>query len=297
MFAPSTRLLRSLLPADNYVCQLCRKPRAFSTRTSLQSGHSKWATIKHDKGKNDAAKNKQRSVFSHEIANASKFYGPDPNTNARLALAISLAKKAGVPKANIESAIARGQGVSASGAALEPVTVEAIFPPSVAVVIDCLTDNKLRILADIRHLIKQHQGSVTPTNYLFEKKGQIIFKPKEGLGADEVLDTALEAAPGVLDVVEGADGRVVVFTEPADTKGTGETLSGALGLEVEESEIIWDPNEDTKVEISDEEAAQALSGFAEKLQDISGVQAMYMNASQGNISDATWADLQSRLAV
>lgn len=72
MFTPSRRLLRSLWPADNYVCQLCQKPRAFSTRAPLRSGHSKWATIKHDKGKNDAAKNKQRSVFSHELANASK---------------------------------------------------------------------------------------------------------------------------------------------------------------------------------------------------------------------------------
>lgn len=187
--------------------------------------------------------------------------------------------------------------MSASGVALESVTVEAIFPPSVAVVIECQTDNKLRILADIRHLVKQHQGNVTPTNYLFEKKGQIIFKPKEGLGADEVLDAALEAVPGVLDVVEGAEGRVVVFTEPADTKGTGEALSSALGLEVEESEIVWDPNEDTKVEIPDEETAQVLGGFAEKLQDISGVQAMYVNAVQGSIGDATWADLQSRLAV
>lgn len=202
-----------------------------------------------------------------------------------------------MPKANIEAAIARGQGVSAAGAALEAVTVEAILPPSVAVVIDCQTDSKLRTLAEIRQLVKKYQGNVTPTSYLFEKKGQIIFKPKEGLGADEVLEAALEAAPGALDVVEGAEGRVVVFTEPADTKGVGEALSGALGLEVEESEIIWDPNEDTKVQIPDEEAAQVLSGFAEKLQEISGVEAMYMNANQGDVSDATWTELQSRLTV
>ncbi|TKA71829.1 hypothetical protein B0A49_06172, partial [Cryomyces minteri] len=167
------RALRRATYPDVYVCRRCQHGQRFSTSAPLQSGHSRWSTIKHDKGKNDAIKNKQRSIHAHEISQASKVYGPDPNINPRLAHAIATAKKSGFAKASIEAAIARGQGVSASGAKLESLTIEAILPPSVAVVIDCETDNKLRTLADVRLLIKHYEGNVTPTNYLFAKKGRI----------------------------------------------------------------------------------------------------------------------------
>ncbi|KAK5194224.1 hypothetical protein LTR16_007105, partial [Cryomyces antarcticus] len=197
-------------------------------------------------------------------ANIKAVYGSDPNINPRLAHAIATAKKSGFAKASIEAAIARGQGVSASGAKLESLTIEAILPPSVAVVIDCETDNKLRTLADVRLLIKHHEGSVTPTNYLFAKRGRIVFQ-KEGIGADEVLEGALDA--GALDVTEDAEGKVVVYTEPNDTKATAETLSSLLGLEAERSDIIWDPNVDTKVGLEDEQSVKDLSDFVEELQE------------------------------
>ena len=155
-------------------------------------------------------------------------FGPDPKSNPRLALAVSSAKRAGFPKASIETAIARGQGTSASGAALEPLVIEAIFPPSVAAIIDCLTDSKLRTLQDVRLLIKNHEGSVTPTNYLFEKKGRVVFHKKEGIGADEALEAALEV--GALDVVEDEEGKVVMFTEPSITMMAGEQLARSLTL-------------------------------------------------------------------
>ncbi|OCK79553.1 YebC-like protein [Lepidopterella palustris CBS 459.81] len=289
------RLLTKFWFSDSYTCSACRSSRFLSTSTPLRSGHSKWATIKHDKAKNDASKNKQRADFSHEISTACKMFGPDPNTNPRLALAISTAKKAGVPKTIIENALARGQGVSASGAALESVVVEAIMPPSVATVIDCQTDNKLRTLADIRLIIKEHDGTVTPTDYLFGKKGRITFLEKEGVGVDEVLEQALDA--GALDVVEGEDGKVVVFTETNETKSTAQALSSSLGLEIKETEIIWDPNEETKVGIEDEEAAKRLSKFLDKIRDISGVQGVYMNFAQGSIDDGLWSDLRRRVAA
>lgn len=266
-----------------------------STSASLQSGHNKWSTIKHDKGKNDAAKNKQRSIFSHEISTASKIFGPDPNINPRLALAISTAKKAGVPKSLIESAIARGQGISASGAALESVVVEAMLPPAVATVIDCQTDNKLRTLADIRLLIKEHEGSVTPTTYLFEKKGRIVFREKDGVGVEEVLEEAVEV--GALDVIENSEGKVVIFTETNETKATAQALASSLGLEIDETDIIWNPTEDTKVELEEEEAAKRLGRFLEELQEISGVQGVYMNIAQGSIDDTLWSELQSRITA
>ena len=313
MSAAPRRLLAGTRFSDPYTCGTCRKCRFLSTSASLQSGHNKWSTIKHDKGKNDAAKNKQRSIFSHEISTASKstspyfkvyleanirftvVFGPDPNVNPRLALAISTAKKAGVPKSLIETAIARGQGISASGAALESVVVEAMLPPAVATVIDCQTDNKLRTLADIRLLIKEHEGSVTPTTYLFEKKGRIVFREKDRVGVEEVLEEAVEV--GALDVIENSEGKVVIFTETNETKATAQALASSLGLEIDETDIIWNPTEDTKVELEEEEVAKRLGRFLEELQEISGVQGVYMNIAQGSIDDTLWLELQSRITA
>ncbi|OCL07187.1 YebC-like protein [Glonium stellatum] len=295
MSAAPRRLLARTWFSDPFTCSSCRRRRLLSGSAPLQSGHNKWSTIKHDKGKNDAAKNKQRSIFSHEISTASKIFGPDPNVNPRLALAISTAKKAGVPKALIESAIARGQGISVSGAALESVIVETMLPPAVATVIDCQTDNKLRTLADIRLLIKEYEGSVTPTTYLFEKKGRIIFREKNGVGIDEVLEEALEA--GALDVIVNNEGKVVVLTKTNETKSTAQALANSLDLEIDETDIIWDPNEDTKVELKDKEVANHLNGFLEELQEITGVQGVYMNIAQGSLDNALWSELLSRITT
>src|ERR1700753_3936361 len=106
-------------------------------------------------------------------------FGPDPQLNSRLALEIEKARKGGFPKALIESAIARGQGKSATGEALENVTIEAIFPGNIAVVLDFETDSRLRTLSNVRNIVKKSSGNVTPTAYLFKKKGQIVFRLKE----------------------------------------------------------------------------------------------------------------------
>jgi transcriptional/translational regulatory protein YebC/TACO1 len=111
--------------------------------------YRKWASIKHDKAKNDAGKSKQRSLLTRDITLAVKMAGPNPDMNPRLALALVTAKKNAVPKASIEAAMARGQGLSATGAALESLVLEAILPPSIATIIECQTDNKLRALADL----------------------------------------------------------------------------------------------------------------------------------------------------
>jgi YebC/PmpR family DNA-binding regulatory protein len=230
--------------------------------------------------------------MAKEIENAVKLSGPDPNTNPRLALAISIAKKAGIPKANIEAALARGKGISLTGAALESVTLEAILPPSVATVIDCLTDNKLRALADLRLLVKDCGGNVTPIGYLFERKGKVVFRKKEGLGVDEILDPALDA--GALDVEEDDEGRIILYTEPMQTKSTAETLAKDLELEIEQTEIIYDPNEDTKVGLDDEEAVKSLGKFLDVLQDFPGIQGVYLNWKKGEIPEELWAELQSK---
>ncbi|ORY03581.1 transcriptional regulator TACO1-like protein [Clohesyomyces aquaticus] len=285
--------------------------RVYPNKNLALNDCRKWASIKHDKAKNDAGKSKQRVLMTRDISNAVKrrcIYpahipqanqytvgGPDPNMNPRLALAISTAKKNAVPKATIEAAVARGQGLSASGAALENVTLEAMMPPSIATVIECQTDNKLRALSDIRLIIKEAGGTVSSIGYMFAKKGRIILQKKAGIGADEVLEEALEV--GALDVVEDDEGRVVVYTEPAEMKTTAETLAGKLAMEIEESDIIWDPNEDTMVPLDDEEAAQKLSEFLDDLQEVQGIQGVYTNWAKGAVSEEVWVDLRSKVAV
>ncbi|GAB7353425.1 hypothetical protein MBLNU459_g3896t1 [Dothideomycetes sp. NU459] len=289
-------LARSTPCRQAYRCLSRRAARCFHGTAPVRSGHSRWSKIKHDKGKVDAARNKRNSIFAQEIATASKLFGADLNANPRLVDLIQDAKSAGFPKANIEAAIARGQGRSLSGASLEAVTVEAILPQNVAVVIDCETDNKLRTLQDVRLIVKSSGGNITPTSYLFTRKGRTVFAKKDDVGVDDVFDPALEA--GALDVIEDAEGRVVVFTEPNETKATGETLSASLQLDIASSDIIWDPNHDTRVPLDDESAVHDLGAFVDALQDKEGsVQGVYMNVAQGSIEEGAWADLQSRITA
>ncbi|KAF2878529.1 transcriptional regulator-domain-containing protein [Massariosphaeria phaeospora] len=303
MSQPFRRLARPLLSAERAAIRPIRcfqhhqveQARSFSSCPAVNSGHSRWSTIKHDKGKADATKSKQRAQMTKDITNAVKLAGANANMNPRLALAITTAKKSQVPKASIEAAIARGQGLSATGAALESVIIEAILPPSVATIIECQTDNKLRALSDIRLIIKEAGGTVSSVGYMFEKKGRIRFQQKDGVGADEVLEPALEM--GVLDVVEDEEGRVVVFTDPTQTKTTAESLAKILELEIEDSETIYDPSENIMVPLDDEPAAKEFSNFLDKLEDVSGVQGVYTNWSKGSISEDVWQDLRSKVSV
>ncbi|KAF2165036.1 hypothetical protein M409DRAFT_24423 [Zasmidium cellare ATCC 36951] len=277
----------------SFICQRCWT-RNFTSTSQLQSGHNRWSKIKHDKAKVDAGKNRQRSIFAQEIATASRLFGPDVNMNPRLADLVTKAKREGFAKASIEGAIARGQGRSLSGASLESVTVEGILPNNVAVIVECETDNKLRTLAEVRLIMKEHGGSTTPSSYLFAKKGKITLEGKEGLGADEALEAALEA--GATDVTEDEDGRVVIWAEPAETRAVGDAISKALDVQIATSEIIWDPNEDTKVGVPNEEAADELGSFVEKMHEREAtVQSISLNVSQGNLTLDAWKDLQSRL--
>jgi len=174
--------------------------------------------------------------------------------------------------------------------------VEGILPGNVAVIIDCETDNRLRTLADVRLVLSKHGGSSTPAAYLFAKKGRITFEKKDGVGVDEVFEPALEA--GALDVVEGDEGQVVVFTEPTETTAAGARLSQVLDMNISASEIIWDANEDTKTPLESDKAAVELVRFVEVLQDKeSMVQGIYMNIAQGSVAEEPWSELQSRITA
>ncbi|KAJ5033418.1 uncharacterized protein L3040_008534 [Drepanopeziza brunnea f. sp. 'multigermtubi'] len=288
----TSRGLRSFVSREVSVCSRC----LFSTSSSVLSGHNRWSKIKHDKGAVDAKKNVQRSIFSREIALASKLYGGDPNMNPRLAAILVNAKKAGFPKASMESAIARGQGKSATGAALENFTLEVIVPPTVAMIIETETDNKARTMMDLRHLVKVHGGTVTPTTYLFQKRGRVAFSADDGkTSVDDVLDDAIEA--GAEDVEADDDGGIVVWTEPNRTTAAANALHKSHGLKVESADIIWDANEDTKVPLDGEhmDAVKGLSALLDALQDNPNVQGVYANAAQGSLTDEVWEELVGKL--
>ncbi|TKA22699.1 hypothetical protein B0A50_07792 [Salinomyces thailandicus] len=292
--APSRGLSIALKSTTPYICPSCRQ-RALTTTPTLLSGHNRWSKIKHDKGRADAAKNKQRSIFAGEISTASKLFGPDPNMNPRLADLITKAKREGFAKASIEAAIARGQGRSLSGLNLESVTVEGILPNNVAVIVECETDSKARTLMEVRSAInKAAGGSITPSSYLFTKRGRIVFEAKEGVDAVEGLNAAVEA--GAIDVDQDEEGRLIVITEPADVKHAGASVSKALDLQISTSDIVWEPNDDTSVGLESQDAGQELCAFVDLLREKeAGVQAISMNVARGSLSDDAWNDLQSRL--
>lgn len=291
--APSRGLYSAIAKSRNAHAKLCQL-RCLHTTPAARSGHNRWSKIKHDKGKNDAIKNRQRSVFAQEIATASKIFGPDPNMNPRLADIITKAKREGFAKASIETAIARGQGRSTSGVNLESVTIEAILPNNVGLMVECETDNRLRTLADVRKVIKDNGGIASPASFLFEKRGRIVFDKKEQITSVEVFDAALDA--GATDIDDLPDGRVVVYTEPERTRMIGDVLSQTFKLEVATSGIVWDPNPETKVDLLDNNAAQDLCTFVDELHDSdSNVQGLAMNLAQGPVDAELWSELQERV--
>lgn len=194
----------------------------------------------------------------------------------------------------MEAAIARGQGKSTSGAALQKVTIELIMPPTIAMIIDAETDNSNRTLGDLRHLIKVHGGSVTPTSYLFQKKGCVVFeKDEKNLDVDDVMDEAIEAGAEDLEVDD--EGNIVVWTDPSMTTAAAEALKKKFDIKIASSDIIWDANEDTKVPLEPGEPLQKLTAFIDAARDNPNVQGIYANVAQGSVEDEAWEDLTDRL--
>ncbi|KAF6223335.1 hypothetical protein HO133_000177 [Letharia lupina] len=205
-----------------------------------------------------ASVTKQRSTLTQDLQLASKQYGADPQFNPRLATVITAAKKQGFPKASIENAIARGQGRSPTGAALESLTIEAMLPPSVAVIVECQTDSKARTLGDMKLAIKESGGSMTPTSHMFDRKGKIVFEGSKDIGEEEIFDHAIEA--GAIDVQMEDEGKVVVYAESSQTTAVAENLVNSSGLKVESLDIVWDPKEDMMVDVASPEMLDSFLG-------------------------------------
>ncbi|OHE95601.1 hypothetical protein CORC01_09033 [Colletotrichum orchidophilum] len=286
---PRTRAQPTTTTTTTFCCQ-CLRP--LSTTPAVLSGHNKWSKIKHKKGAADAQKNNMRSQHSKTIALYSRLHGTE--NNPQLVTAVANAKKDGVPKAVIDSAIARGQGRSASGASLESLTLEAILPPGVALIIEVETESKARSLQDLKVLVKKHKGIANAATFFFTRLGRVVFAAKEGgPGIDDIMDDAIEC--GAEDLEADEEGNLVVWTQPNMTNAVANGVGPKFELELLSSEIIWSANEDTKVKIDEGLEATTLTELLAALQEFPEVQAVYGNPTRGNIPEQVWSGIEENL--
>lgn len=218
-------------------------------------------------------RNKIYTAHANAITYASRIHGAELKNNPTLTVAVNAAKKSGMPKTNIDSAILRGQGKSSSGAALESTTIEAVLPP-VALIIDVETDRKAHDLQELRAIVKDGGGREGQTSFMFERRGRSVFRGRDGLRSDEILDVALEN--GACDVFDEAEGRVVVETEVQHLKAL-EAAIQELGLPLESSNTIRVPLDDTIVDELEEELNAKYDALMQALNNYPTVQAVYSN--------------------
>ncbi|MBW1730507.1 MAG: YebC/PmpR family DNA-binding transcriptional regulator [Deltaproteobacteria bacterium] len=235
------------------------------------SGHSKWSSIKHKKGIADARRGKIFTKLIREITVAARLGGGDPGGNPRLRAAIAAAKAENMPKENIERAIKKGTG-ELEGAAYEEASYEGYGPGGVAVLIDCLTDNRNRTVADIKHLFERHGGSLGEPGcvaWLFEKKGLIVID-KDQVDEEKLLDLALES--GAEDVKE-EDSQFEVITSPSDFEAVKKAIEEA-GIPYSVAEISMIPKNTVKL---DGKKAQQMLSLMQALEDNDDVSHVYAN--------------------
>ncbi|KAI9831954.1 MAG: hypothetical protein M1826_002682 [Phylliscum demangeonii] len=165
----------------------------------------------------------------------------------------------------------RGQGLNISGNPLQPLLMEAIFSPGVAVLIDCETESKARTLQEVRIIIKKYGGTGTPTSHMFKKRGRIIFESDErGLTMDDLLDDAVES--GAEDVDSDEDGHIVIYTEPSKTISTAAALAQKRALKIRSSDIMWEARSETAVVMDSEASLKTLVGFMDDVLEEPSVQ-------------------------
>ncbi|EEU46038.1 uncharacterized protein NECHADRAFT_37917 [Fusarium vanettenii 77-13-4] len=293
--AKASTLLTSAQPANSIICRQCQ--RSFATTPAQWAGHNKWSKTKHIKAVTDKKKMTERAGFTKTIAMYSRMYGDDLKFNPQLASAIAAATKASIPKNLIEGAIARGQGRSASGAQLESMSLEVLMPPTIAMIVDAETDNKIRTLHDLRLVVKKAGGVVGSTTFYFTRRGRAVFKTKEGgPSLSDVLDEALEH-DGLEDVEELPEGDFLVWTQPNTLAAITEALSKKFELEVLDSDIVWAPNEDTMVSVDKSAEVESLDLLFNGLKEYPEVKAIYANVRQGTIEDEEWDRVERNLDV
>jgi len=233
------------------------------------AGHSKWANIKHRKGAQDAKRGKIFTKLIKEITVAAKIGGGDLEANARLRLAVDKAKQANMPKDNIDRAIKKGTG-DLDGVNYEEGTFEGYGPGGVAVIVEFMTDNRTRTVADVRHIFTKHNGNLGVSGsvaFMFDRKGLLTFP--EDADFDAIFEAALEA--GAEDVKQ--EGGIEIITEPHEFETVKDALESA-GLKPQTAEITMIPQTETAVE---GKQAEQLMKLIDKLEDNDDIQNVYAN--------------------
>jgi YebC/PmpR family DNA-binding regulatory protein len=239
------------------------------------SGHSKWATTKHKKAVVDARRGKLFAKLIKNVEVAARTGGADPAGNPTLYDAVQKAKKNSVPNDNIDRAIRRGAGLEAGGATYETVTYEGYAPGGVAVLVECLTDNRNRAAADVRTALTRNGGSMADpgsVSYLFHRKGVVLVNKGAGVTEDDVLMAVLDAgAEEVSDLGQSYE----VISEPTDLVAVRTAVAEA-GLEYDSAEAAFLPTVEVDL---DEEQAKRVFRLIEALEDSDDVQDVYANYS------------------
>jgi YebC/PmpR family DNA-binding regulatory protein len=236
------------------------------------AGHSKWANIQHRKGAQDKKRGKLFTKLIREIAVAAKMGGGDLESNPRLRLAVDKAKGQSMPKDNIERAVKRGAGET-DGADYFEARYEGYGPGGTAVMVDCLTDNRNRTVAEVRHAFTKFGGNLGAdgsVNYLFNQVGQLMFPP--GTDEDAVMDAAIDA--GAEDVAVDEDGSIEVLTSPSDFETVRDGMLTA-GFESENAQVTMRAS--TSAELGVKEATSMIK-MLDLLEDLDDVQEVYSNA-------------------
>jgi len=236
------------------------------------AGHSKWANIQHRKGRQDEKRGKVWTRLIREITVAARMGGGDAETNPRLRLAIDKAADANMPKDNVIRAAQRGSG-TLDGVNYEEVRYEGYGINGAALIVDCMTDNRIRTVAEVRHAFSKYGGNMGTegsVSFMFKHCGQLLYAP--GVDEDAIMEAALEA--GADDVISDEEGGIEVLTPPLDFARV-KTAMEAAGFKAEMAEIIMKPATETVFTGDDAIKMQKLLDALENLDD---VQEIYSNA-------------------
>ncbi|RMG90690.1 MAG: YebC/PmpR family DNA-binding transcriptional regulator [Zetaproteobacteria bacterium] len=237
------------------------------------AGHNKWSSIKHKKAAQDAKRGKIFTRYIREITVAARMGGGDPEANPRLRAAIAAAKSVNMPKDNIERAIARGTG-GGDAANIEEVRYEGYGQGGVAIIVDCMTDNRNRTVSEVRTAFNKGGGSLGESgcvSWMFHQKGQFVFD-REKHSEEEIMEIALEA--GAEDVEDNAEEGCITVTCDPSSFGDLEKAFEAAGMQPQVAEITWIP--ETTVTVEGENAEKLLK-LIDRLEDLDDVQNVYAN--------------------
>ncbi|NLD54439.1 MAG: YebC/PmpR family DNA-binding transcriptional regulator [Burkholderiaceae bacterium] len=236
------------------------------------AGHSKWANIQHRKGRQDAKRGALFTRLIKEITVAARLGGPDPASNPRLRMAMEKASEGNMPKDTVQRAIQRGAG-GLEGANYEEVRYEGYGIGGAAVIVDCMTDNRTRTVADVRHALTKHGGNLGTDGsvaFQFQHCGQFVFAP--GTPEDKVIEVALEA--GAEDVITNDDQSIEVICGPNDFPAVKDALEKA-GLKPDAADVVMKPL--NEVVLRGEDAAK-MQKILDALENVDDMQQVYTNA-------------------